>query len=63
MQEEMQAQIRNQTWGEVEKKQGIKQIRRQWVFIVKYILDGSSERYKARLVAKGYTQSYRIDYT
>ena len=30
--------------------------------MVKYISDGSLERYKARLVAKGYTQTYGVDY-
>ena len=34
----------------------------QWVFNLKYNVDGSLERHKARLVAKGYTQTYGIDY-
>ncbi|CAL2259305.1 unnamed protein product [Prunus armeniaca] len=34
----------------------------RWVFIVKYNVDGTVERYKARLVAKGFTQTYRVDY-
>ena len=34
----------------------------KWVFIVKYKVDSSLERYKARLVAKGYTQTYEVDY-
>ena len=32
-----------------------------WVFTVKYIPDGTVERYKMRLVAKGYTQTYGFD--
>ena len=34
----------------------------KWVFIVKYKLDGTIERYKARLVAEGLTQMYGIDF-
>ena len=34
----------------------------RWVSIVKYLSDGTVERYKACLVAKGYTQTYGIDY-
>lgn len=32
------------------------------MFKIKYLSDGSIERYKARLVATGYTQQVRIDY-
>lgn len=34
----------------------------KWVFIVKYKLDETVERYKTRLVAKGYAHTYEIDY-
>ena len=30
---------------------------------MKYLLDGTIERYKARLVAKGFTQKHGLDYS
>ena len=34
----------------------------RWVFALKYLPDGSVDKYKAKVVAKGYTQIYGIDY-
>lgn len=33
-----------------------------WIFTIKYLPDGTIERYKAQLLAKGYTQTYGVDF-
>jgi len=35
----------------------------KWVFYIKYLSDGTVDRFKARLVAKGYTQQPSLDFT
>lgn len=41
---------------------GVEPIQCKWVFIIKYLSNGSIDRYKAHLVAKDFTQTYAIDY-
>ncbi|CAA7399928.1 unnamed protein product [Spirodela intermedia] len=60
--EEMRALAKNQKWDLVELPRDKKTVGCKWVYTVKYISDGSIERYKARLVAKDYTQVCGIDY-
>ena len=62
MNEEIKPLNKNQTWEIVDLPKGKKIVGCKWVFVVKYNVDGSLERYKSRLVAKGYTQTYRVDY-
>jgi len=58
----MGALQKNETWELVDLPKGKKPVGCKWVFVVKFRVDGSLERYKARLVAKGYTQTYGVDY-
>ncbi|KAG7593249.1 Retrotransposon Copia-like N-terminal [Arabidopsis thaliana x Arabidopsis arenosa] len=51
------------TWEIATLPPGKKPVGCKWVFTLKFLADGSLERYKARLVAKGYTQKEGLDYT
>ncbi|CAA7054923.1 unnamed protein product [Microthlaspi erraticum] len=53
---------RQGTWSIVTLPDGKHVIGCKWVFTIKYLSNGTIERYKARLVAKGYTQQEGIDY-
>jgi hypothetical protein len=63
MEDEMSALHHNGTWELVPLPAGKTTVGCRWVFTVKYLPDGTVERYKARLVAKGYTQTYGVDYS
>uniref|UniRef100_A0A2N9GXD4 Integrase catalytic domain-containing protein n=1 Tax=Fagus sylvatica TaxID=28930 RepID=A0A2N9GXD4_FAGSY len=56
MQAKMDALQANQTWELVPLPSGEKTVGCKWVFTMKYLADGSVDRYKVRLVAKGFTQ-------
>nr|XP_023908905.1 uncharacterized protein LOC112020549 [Quercus suber] len=51
------------TWSLVPLPPGKSPIGCKWVYRVKYLHDGSIERYKARLVAKGFTQKFGLNYS
>ena len=52
----------NGTWGMVPLLYGKSIISCRSVFMVKYLSDGTIERYKVRLVSKRYKQTYGIYY-
>ena len=62
MQNEIQALEKTGTWTLVELPPGKSTVGCKWIFTVKYLADGSIDRFKSRLVAKGFTQTYGVDY-
>lgn len=60
--EEMKTLNDNDTWEMVQLPEGKRAVGNNWVFTVKYRLDGTVERHKARLIAQGFTQTYGINY-
>ena len=63
MDKEIEAFEVNNTWTLVPFPPGKCHIGCKWVYKVKYLHNGSIERYKARLVAKGFTQKFGLDYS
>ncbi|GJZ67473.1 retrovirus-related pol polyprotein from transposon TNT 1-94 [Tanacetum coccineum] len=62
MQKEIQALENNNTWDLTSLPANKSPIGCKWVFRIKYLVDGTIERFKARLVAKGFTQTKGVDY-
>ncbi|KAG7532793.1 Reverse transcriptase RNA-dependent DNA polymerase [Arabidopsis thaliana x Arabidopsis arenosa] len=63
MDEEIDSQIKNNTWTSVERPENQRVIGCRWIYKYKLGIPGVEEpRYKARLVAKGYAQREGVDY-
>ena len=60
---EIEALEVNDTWTLTPLPPGKSAIGYKWVYRVKYLPDGTIERYKARLIAKGFTQKLGLDYS
>ena len=63
MDKEIEALEVTNTWSLVPLPPGKRPIDCKWVYRVKYLPDGTIERYKVRLVAKGFTQKFGLDYS
>ncbi|XP_057958734.1 uncharacterized protein LOC131151510 [Malania oleifera] len=62
MKTEIAALELNDTWVIMDLPPNKEPIGCKWVYKIKFLANGSIERYKARLVAKGYTQQEGLDY-
>ena len=63
MDKEIEALAINNTWTLTQLLVGKSPIGCKSVYRIKYLLDGTIERYKAHLVAKGFTQKHGLDYS
>ena len=62
MDKQIEALEVNNTWTLAPSPPGKTAIGCKCVYRIKYLPDGSIERYKAHLVAKGFTQKHGLDY-
>ena len=62
MSDELAALLRHGTWDLVSLPKNCNPVGCKWVFLVKWKLDGSVDRFKARLVAKAFNQREGLDY-
>ena len=62
MVEEYNSIMTNHIWEVVPRPQNRSVVRSKWIYKIKYVVDGSVEKYKARFVVKGYTQKEGINY-
>lgn len=59
---ELAALESNHMWDVVDLPAHVKHIGCRWVYKLKFLPNGTIDRFKARLVAKGYTQQPGIDF-
>ena len=62
MNDEFDVLVRNGTWELVPSTSMQNLVQCKWVFHIKWLSDGSIDRYKAKLVAKGFHQRPGVDY-
>jgi hypothetical protein len=63
MVEEYASIMQNDVWEVVPRPDGKSVISSKWLYKIKYVVDGSIEKYKARFVARGFSQREGVDYS
>jgi len=62
MTEEYESIMKNDVWDMVPRTQDKIVVTSKWLYKIKHVADGSTEKYKARFVARGFSQKEGIDY-
>jgi hypothetical protein len=62
MMEEYNSIMNNDVWEVVPRPEGKSVVTSRWLYKLKYVTDGSIEKYKARFVAGGFSQVEGVDY-
>jgi hypothetical protein len=63
MVEEYASIMQNDVWEVVPRPDGKSVISSKWIYKIKYVADGSIEKYKARFVVRGFSQREGVDYS
>ena len=56
MAEEYASIMKNYVWEVVPRPEGKSVVTSRWLYKIKYVVDGSIEKYKARFLARGFSQ-------
>ena len=62
MVEQYSSIMKNDVWEVVPRHQARSIVGSRWTYKIKYVADGSIEKYKSRIMAKGYAQKEGINY-
>ena len=62
MAEEYASIMKNDVWEVVPRPEGKSVVTSRWLYKIKYVADGSIEKYKVRFVARGFSQVKGVDY-
>jgi hypothetical protein len=62
MMEEYSSIVKNDVWDVVLRPEGKSLVTSRWLYKIKYVVDGSIEKFKARFVAQGFSQVEGVDY-
>jgi hypothetical protein len=62
MVEDYNSNMKNDVWEVVPRPEGKSVVTSRWLYKIKYICDGSIEKYKAQFVAQGFSQVEGVDY-